>query len=87
MTEIDDKCGCCGRPGRLIGAGDEARVRCVRHEYVVDAEAWRARQDEIPVMFETEEEALAHFLADYGRGLDMMQELAREGGDDDDTRH
>lgn len=42
MTEIDDKCGCCGRTGRVIGDGD---------------------------------------------GLDFMQEMSSEDGDDDDTRH
>lgn len=87
MSEIDDKCECCGRPGRSIGDGDEARVRCVRHEYVVDVDAWKKELAEMPAMFETEEEALAHFLQDYGDGLDMMQELAREDGEDDETRH
>lgn len=93
MAEIDDKCGCCGRPGHVIGDGDEARIRCVRHENVVNAEEWKQRQDAIPAMFETEEEALAHFLADYGDGLDFMQELTRDDGaqypadEDPETRH
>ncbi|WP_139786337.1 hypothetical protein [Agrobacterium genomosp. 2] len=93
MAEIDDKCGCCGRPGHVIGDGDEARIRCVRHENVVNAEEWKQRQDAIPVMFETEAEALTHFLADYGDGLDFMQEMACEDaehdpdGEDPNTRH
>lgn len=35
-------CECCGRSGMLIGAGHEARVRCVQHGYVVDAVEWSA---------------------------------------------
>ena len=68
-------------------------MRCARHEYVVDAVEWRAKQDAVPpVMFETEAEALAHFLQDYGAGLDMMKDfLSDRDRDSDDenpeTRH
>lgn len=76
-------CECCGRMGKLIDAGENARVRCVRHEYVVDVAEWSGNP--IGAMFESTEEAMAHFLDDYGKGIDMMKELARK--DDDDTRH
>ncbi|GEC34022.1 hypothetical protein N181_23170 [Sinorhizobium fredii USDA 205] len=76
-------CECCGRPGNLIDAGESARVRCVQHGYVVDAVEWSGNP--VGAMFETAEEEMAHFLKDYGNGLEMMQELA--GKDDDDTRH
>ncbi|OHV83692.1 hypothetical protein [Rhizobium sp. LCM 4573] len=85
-------CECCGRPGKLVDAGEHARVRCVRHEYVVDAVEWS--RDPVGFMFESAEEAMAHFLADYGDGIDMMKELqetqasANEDVDDaDETRH
>lgn len=74
-------CECCGRVGRLVGAGDAARVRCAAHGDVVDAMAW------VPLdgaLFASDEEAMKHFLSDYGDGLDAMQELA--GTDDDDKR-
>lgn len=77
-------CECCGRMGNLIDAGETARVRCVRHEHVLEVAEWSANP--VGAMFETTEEAMAHFLQDYGDGLDMMQELARDDGDDD-TRH
>jgi hypothetical protein len=77
-------CECCGRPGMLIDVGEAPRVRCVQHEYVVGAAEWSANP--VGAMFETTDEAMAHFLQDYGDGLDMMQELARDDGDDD-TRH
>jgi hypothetical protein len=85
-------CECCGREGRLIGAGQEARVRCARHEYVIDAEEWSRALPPTRAMFESEEEALAHFQADFGDGLDFIQKAQAEGlldGDDDDdgTRH
>ncbi|MFT4163366.1 hypothetical protein [Shinella sp.] len=76
-------CECCGREGQLIDAGTAARVRCVRHEDVVDVAEWSANP--VGYMFDSAEEALAHFADDYGAGLDMMQDLARK--DDDDTRH
>ncbi|RVH78099.1 hypothetical protein CN203_11425 [Sinorhizobium meliloti] len=76
-------CECCGREGGLVDAGESARVRCVQHGYVVDAGEWSGNP--VGFMFETAEEAMSHFLADYGDGLDMMKELSRE--DDDDTRH
>ncbi|RVP47349.1 hypothetical protein [Sinorhizobium medicae] len=76
-------CECCGRPGGLVDAGQNVRVRCVRHRYVVDAVEWSGNP--VGFMFESAEEAMAHFLRDYGAALDMMKELSRE--DDDDTRH
>lgn len=75
-------CECCGRIGKLVGAGDDARVRCAAHVDVEDAMSWQPPKD---VMFETDEEAMAHFLADFGDGLDFMQEMqemARNGDDD-----
>lgn len=77
-------CECCGRPGRLVdaGAGEEARVRCVRHEYVVDAMAWSGNR--VGFMFESTGEAMSHFLADYGEGLDFMQTAQAAGLFDDD---
>lgn len=75
-------CECCGREGRLVDAGESARVRCVRHEDVGDATKWSANP--VGFMFESSEEALAHFLADYGAGVEMMQELARDDEDDAD---
>lgn len=75
-------CECCGREGRLVGAGETARVRCVQHEYVVDAVEWsrelQAAQGR-PVMFETEEAAMAHFLADMADGLEFIRQAQREG--------
>ncbi|MEZ0003253.1 hypothetical protein [Sinorhizobium fredii] len=76
-------CECCGRPGKLTDAGESARVRCVQHAYVVDAVAWS--RDPVGFMFDSAEEAMAHFRSDYGAGIDMMRDLTREG--DDDTRH
>lgn len=83
-------CECCGRQGQLVDAGESARVRCVRHEYVVDVVEWSGNP--VGFMFESTEEAMAHFLADYGAGLDMMQEAQAEGlldeqGGDEETRH
>lgn len=75
-------CECCGREGRLIDAGESARVRCVRHEYVVDVVEWSGNP--VGFLFDSTEEAMAHFLADYGAGLDMMQEL-QAGSDEDDA--
>lgn len=77
-------CECCGREGRLIDAGDSARVRCVRHEYVVDVA--ECSGNPVGALFDDADEAMAHFLEDYGKGIDMMQELARKDVDDD-TRH
>lgn len=76
-------CECCGRPGKLIDAGEGGRVRCVQHEYVVDAVEWSGNP--VGFLFDSAEEAMAHFRADYGAGIDMMQELTKK--DDDDTRH
>lgn len=75
-------CECCGRQGQLVDAGENARVRCARHEYVVDAMEWSGNP--VGYMFESTEEAMAHFLQDYGAGLDMMQEL-QAGCDEDDA--
>ncbi|TAW73024.1 hypothetical protein ELI16_14300 [Rhizobium ruizarguesonis] len=77
-------CECCGREGQLIDAGERARMRCAAHVDVVDAMAW---VPPVGVMFDTEEEAMAHFLGDYGDGLDMMQELQRVAKGDDGTRY
>lgn len=82
-------CEYCGREGSPIGDGQEARVRCVRHEYVIDAVEWSA--DPVGYMFDSADEAMAHFLQDYGDGLDMMQEL-QAGADEDpddagETKH
>lgn len=75
-------CECCGREGRLIDAGESARVRCVRHEYVVDVVEWSGNP--VGFLFDSAEEAMAHFLQDYGDGLEMMQEL-QAGGDEDEV--
>jgi hypothetical protein len=75
-------CECCGRPGKLVGAGETARVRCVQHGYVVDAGEWSGNP--VGFLFESTEEAMSHFLADYGDGLDMMQELQAETAKDSD---
>jgi hypothetical protein len=72
-------CECCGRMGQMLGAGETARVRCAAHEDVVDAMTWVPPKD---ALFESDEDAMAHFLGDYDNGLDMMQDLARDGGDD-----
>ncbi len=74
-------CECCGREGELVDAGETARVRCVRHEYVVDAVEWGGNP--VGFMFESTDEAMAHFLADYGAGLDMMQDLQAAADEDD----
>lgn len=76
-------CECCGRPGKLFDAGDNARVRCVRHEYIVDIEEWS--RNPVGFLFESADQAMAHFLEDHSAGIDMMKDLARD--DDDDTRH
>ncbi|ANM09258.1 MULTISPECIES: hypothetical protein [unclassified Rhizobium] len=75
-------CECCGRQGQLVGAGENALVRCVQHEYVLDAMAWSA--DPVGFLFDSAEEAMAHFLQDYGAGIDMMKDLAA-GSDEDDA--
>ncbi|NKJ72665.1 hypothetical protein GFL38_10355 [Rhizobium leguminosarum bv. viciae] len=80
-------CECCGHEGRLVGAGEGARVRCVQHVYVVDAMEWSGNP--VGFLFDSADEAMAHFLADYRKGLDTMPELqaAQVQEDDDDTRH
>lgn len=75
-------CECCGRVGKLIGAGDAARVRCAAHADVVDAIGWVPTES---ALFESDEEVMKHFLSDHGDGVEAMQELVRE--DDDGTRH
>lgn len=92
MAEIVVTCECCGRPGELIGGG-EAMARCPVHHDIVDAEEWLRIRAAMPAMFESESEALKHFLADYGAGLDLVRELQRESVSDTDcgdvpvTRH
>lgn len=83
-------CECCGRPGKLIDAGPNARVRCVQHGYVVDAVEWSGNP--VGFLFDSAEEAMSHFLADYGDGLDAMQELQasadeRDLDDSGETKH
>ncbi|WP_421405112.1 hypothetical protein [Agrobacterium fabrum] len=80
-----ETCECCCRMGKLIDAGETARVRCVRHEYVVDVAEWAANP--LGFMFDTADEAMAHFLDDYGAGVEMMKELARKDDDADETKH
>ncbi len=75
-------CECCGREGRLIDAGETARVRCVRHVYVVDVVEWSGNP--VGFMLDTADEAMAHFLEDYDAGLDMMKELQASDEDDAD---
>lgn len=58
-------CECCGRIGKLIGAGQDARVRCAAHADVVDAMVWVSPEG---VLFETDEEVMAHLPSDYGDG-------------------
>lgn len=77
-------CECCGRMGKLVGADQEARVRCAAHADVVDAMTWQPPEG---VMFETDEEATAHFLSDYGDGVDFIRELAQEDDDNKGSRH
>ncbi len=72
-------CECCGRIGKLVGAGDDVRVRCAAHAGVMDAMDWVPPDG---AMFAREEEAMAHFLGDFGDGVDFMQELARDGDED-----
>jgi hypothetical protein len=79
-------CECCGREGRLVGAGDDARVRCIRHEHVVDVEQWEAKRASMTYAFEAEDEVMAHFLRDHDAGLDMMQELQTAPDEDPDER-
>lgn len=77
-------CECCGREGQLINAGESAQVRCVRHEYVVDAVEWSTNP--VGFLFDSAEEAMAHLIEDYGAGLDMVRDLARDD-EDPETRH
>lgn len=76
-------CECCGRPGQLVDAGQSARVRCVQHGYVVDAMEWSGNP--VGFLFDSAEEAMAHFRADYGAGINMM--LADVGQDPEETKH
>jgi len=76
-------CECCGRPGKSVGAVPDARVRCPAHVDVVDAVEWSG--DPVGFMFDSAEEALAHFLQDYGAGLDVMQELQAAADEDSDV--
>lgn len=76
-------CECCGREGQLVGAGHDARVRCVRHEYVVDVEQWEEKRASMTYAFEAEDEAMEYFLRDYGAGLELMQGLQRDPDESD----
>lgn len=85
-------CECCGQRGQLIDAGETARVRCARHEYVADA--LDMSRDPVGFMFESAEEAMAHLLSDYGEGLEFIQEAQVRGllddkdrEEEDDARH
>lgn len=85
-------CECCGRRGQVIDAGENARVRCARHEYVADA--LDMPRDPVGYMFDSAEEAMAHLLSDHGEGLDFMQEAQARGllddsdrEEEDDARH
>lgn len=80
-------CECCGRPGKLFDAGQNARVRCVQHGYIVDAGEWSGNP--VGFLFESAEEAMEHFLKDYGGGVEMMQELqvAKDLDDADEAKH
>ncbi|WP_162723324.1 hypothetical protein [Agrobacterium sp. lyk4-40-TYG-31] len=76
MSEIVVACECCGRPGMPVGY--EARIRCVRHEYVVDAQEWLRARSAMTYAFETEEELTAYLSQDYGAGLEMVRGLQRD---------
>jgi hypothetical protein len=54
-------------------------VRCAAHVDIVDAMSWVPPEG---AMFASHEEAMAHFLADFGDGLDAMQDLARDDVED-----
>lgn len=73
-------CECCGRIGRMNG--DDARVRCPAHVDVVDAMSWQQPEG---VLFASDEEAMAHFLGDYGDGVDFIQEQQAAGAQDPDA--
>ncbi len=75
-------CECCGRCGKPVGAVPEARVRCPAHVDVLDAVEWSG--DPVGFMFESAEEAMAHFLDDYGDGIDFMREMQAAAGEDSD---
>ncbi|MGO7273892.1 hypothetical protein ACCT18_01140 [Rhizobium ruizarguesonis] len=77
-------CECCGRPGQLVDAGEVAGVRCVQHGYVVDAVEWSGNP--VGFMFGSAEEAMRHFLKDYGDGLDMMRALQASSVDSNDPK-
>ena len=88
MSKIVVACECCGRPGALVGAGSDARVRCVRHEYIVDAGDWLRARSEMRLAFESEAELMAYFLRDYGAGLDLVRDLQRDpDGSDPEAKH
>jgi hypothetical protein len=40
--------------------------------------AWLRSRAAMPALFETEAEALKHFLADYGAAVDLVRELQRD---------
>ena len=75
-------CECCGRPGKSVGAVPEARVRCPAHVEVMDAVEWSG--DPVGYLFDSAEEAMAHFLQDYGDGIDFMKEVQAAADEDSD---
>ena len=86
MGEIVDKCECCSRLG--VRVGDDTRIRCVRHEHVVDADDWLRALSKMAFAFETEEEFTAYVRRDYGAGLEMMKGLRRDPDESDPvTKH
>lgn len=68
--------------GKLVGAHPEARVRCAAHVDVVDAMSWVPPEG---VLFDSDAEAMAHFLSDYGDGIDFMQQQVAADEDSDDV--
>lgn len=88
MSEIVVVCECCGLPGKLVEAGSEARMRCVRHEYVIDAGHWLRARAAMNHAFDSEEELMAYLRRDYGAGVDLVQELQRDPDESDpETKH
>ncbi len=86
MSESVDKCECCGRPGMLVG--NDAKIRCVLHQHVVDAAYWLRAMSAMAFAFETEEEFTAYVRWDYGAGLEMMKWLQRDPDrSDPETKH
>ena len=86
MSELVDKCECCGRPGTPIG--DDAHILCVLHEHVIDAAGWLRARSAMRCAFETEEEFMAYVRRNYCAGLEMMKGLQRDPDESDpETMH